>query len=278
LMHATYYQERRSAPKGTPLVITVHDMIHEIFPEYFGLADPTSTDKKTAVSRADHIICISESTRRDLIRIFGVPPQKVTTVHHGFSGMDAAATGFPTADLTQRPYLLFVGQRAGYKNFQRLLEAFIDSRSLRDSFDLIAFGGPPFDAGEIRALAAARLRKGQVRHETGDDSVLAKRYRNASAFVYPSLYEGFGLPPLEAMAQGCPVISSNTSSMPEVIGDAAEYFDPTDVSSIAQALLNVLGSAAHSAELVRRGHLRVRQFSWEKCARETRAIYQQVIS
>ena len=117
----------------------------------------------------------------------------------------------------------------------------------------------------------------QLVHRAGNDQVLASLYRNAAAFVYPSLYEGFGIPPLEAMAMGCPVISSNTSSLPEVVGDAGEYFDPLSEESMMAAMERVTQSSSRSGELVELGRQQYRKFSWEKCAQETMMVYRSLL-
>lgn len=273
VVHETYYAFRRSASAKQPIVISVYDMIHEKLPHFFNRLDPTSYLKRLAVTRADHIICISESTRKDLIELFPFTERKASVVHLSFSS-------FPTVkeqNQASQPYLLYVGSRSGHKNFNNLVLSFARSEKLKSDFDLVAFGGGEFSAAEQRMLADLGLRTNQVRQITGNDELLAGYYKHAAAFVYPSFYEGFGLPPLEAMAQRCPVVSSNTSSMLEVIGDAGEFFDPNSVEQIATAIEGVVFSELRRAQLVRLGEERLKKFSWEKCAMETRQIYQSLI-
>lgn len=273
LVHETYFRSQSSAPAGTPTVFTVYDMIHELFSDEFPGQSSETAVKRQAVELANHVICISEHTRQDLIRLFQVDAAKVSVVHLGF-----APTQFEEAHvaLGSRPYFLFVGHRGGYKNFDRLLEAGVASGIQRD-FDLIAFGGEPFSPRESKRIAACGYRKDQVRHTKGNDELLTNLYRGAHALVYPSLYEGFGLPPLEAMAQDCPVISSNTSSMPEVIGDAAEFFAPLNVGDMARALALVAESDSRRRELVAKGRERIKVFSWEATTLKTREIYRTVL-
>ncbi|MEM2154884.1 MAG: glycosyltransferase family 1 protein, partial [Nitrososphaeria archaeon] len=144
---------------------------------------------------------------------------------------------------------------------------------IKHDFKIVCFGGGLFSAEEIDLMIKLGLSEDQVIQISGDDKTLAHLYRNAAVFVYPSLYEGFGIPLLEAMSLGCPVICSNTSSFPEVAGNAAEFFDPYEADSIAVALENVLYSSEKSKHLVNLGYERVKNFSWEKCADETRSIY-----
>jgi glycosyltransferase involved in cell wall biosynthesis len=138
---------------------------------------------------------------------------------------------------------------------------------------VVAFGGGAFTPAESERVCALGLRPEQVRHMDGTDSLLHRLYHQASALVYPSLYEGFGLPPLEAMARGCPVVSSKTSSMPEVVGDAGELVDPGIPESIAAGIERVVFDSDRRQSLVRSGYERYRVFSWKRCAEETRQVY-----
>ena len=274
ILHETYYAKKTVSPSGCKTVLTVFDMIHELYPQFFPAWDRTREEKRAAVARADHIVCISENTQRDLIRLLHVPEEKTTVVHLGF-----ALNQSKVADLArpQRPFILFVGSRAGYKNFDRLLQAYAGRSILRDSYDLVAFGGGHFNGREKTLVRSLGLNENQVRQMSGDDAVLCAIYRQASLFVYPSLYEGFGIPPLEAMSLDCPVACSNTSSMPEVVGNAAIQFDPYEVDSIANALEAVVTNSALQADLRQRGRDRLQAFSWDRCALETLNVYRKVL-
>lgn len=276
IVHETYYRATRTGPAGIPTVVTVYDMIHELFPQHFSPFDPTSALKRLAVERADHVICISEHTRKDLIALFGVPAAKVSVTHLAYERF--AAHPPSAAGQTGRPFLLYVGQRGGYKNFMRLAEAVAGSARLRDEFDLVSFGGGAFTPDEQVAFNSLGFDDKRIRQVDGDDGVLGQLYASAQAFVYPSIYEGFGLPPLEAMAHACPVVSSNASCMPEVVGDAAEYFDPFDVAAQARAIEAVVFDDQRKAELVQRGTARGARFSWTRCAQETRKIYRDLLA
>ena len=144
-------------------------------------------------------------------------------------------------------------------------------------FDIISFGGGMLTSDEQATIRSLGFKNGQVKQIGGDDSVLASLYKDAIAFVHPSLYEGFGIPPLEAMAFECPVISSNSSSMPEVIGHAGEYFDPKEPESIKVAIENVVFSQSRIRDLKAKGLERIQVFSWQKCAKETLAIYKDMV-
>lgn len=273
LVHETYYSPA-PASHAKPTVVTVFDMIHELYPADFPQSDSTSRYKRLAVERADHVICISESTRNDLIRLFGVPERKASVVLLGFDPSLAHQTGSAYRTPSGRPFILFVGLRRGYKNFDGLLKAVGSSPRLRADFDIVAFGGGSFTPSELDAIAAAGLSAEQAIQVGGDDHFLGKLYGAARAFVYPSLYEGFGIPPLEAMAHACPVICSNTSSLPEVVGKAAELFNPADDDALRAAIERVAYSDDGIARLCSLGEERVRRFSWRKCADDTLRIYE----
>ena len=143
---------------------------------------------------------------------------------------------------------------------------------------MVAFGGGGFTTEEQAAFNTLGFADKRIRQVGGNVEVLGQLYATAQAFIYPSLYEGFGLPPLEAMAHGCPVVSSNASCMPEVLGEAAEYFDPLDVAAQARAIEAVVFDGQRKAELVQRGTARRARFSWARCAQETRQIYRNLLA
>lgn len=270
LLHETYYSRRTLAPEGCPKVLTVFDMTHEKFPAAFLSRDDTRDTKRAAVKRADQVICISENTRRDLIDIIGIPAEKTAVVHLGFT-LTAGPAAHPPRG---KPFLLYVGARGAYKNFDALLEAYAASPALRSGFDLIAFGGGPFSQAEKERLRACGLLDSVIQ-ESGNDAVLAALYSEAAAFVYPSLYEGFGIPLLEAMSFDCPVVCSNSSSFPEVAGNAACYFEPENADSIRSAIESVVSSSFLREELTRMGRERITHFSWDRTAQETMDIYKE---
>lgn len=277
LVHWTYYSPARLA-SATRSVVTVYDMIHELFPKAFHPDDPTSFNKRSCVEKADRVVCISESTRADLMRLFGTPPSKIVVTPLACSPRFALVEDVPQSRPRCRPYVLYVGHRSGYKGYENALRAYAASARMRNEFDFVCFGGFEFGADEIALRASLALREDSVRRESGNDAALALAYRHAHVFIYPSLYEGFGIPPLEAMASGCPVTCSNASSVPEVVGEAAELFDPCSVESIRTALERVCFDHSRRAQLIEAGRRRAALFSWDRCAEETAAIYRQVIA
>jgi len=278
IVHETYYAKCHLPIKGARTVVTVYDMIHERFPSIFSEHDRTSQLKRESVLRADHVICISENTRRDLLDFVPVSPDKVSVVHLGFDQVFVLDNMDSSISITNKiPFLLFVGGRGHYKNFDGFLKAYGESEWLRENFRIVCIGGGKLRVDELDLMNKFAIDSSQVEQFTADDTLLAEYYRSAAAFIYPSKYEGFGIPPLEAMSLKCPVICSNSSSIPEVVGDAGEYFDPNNTDSMRVAIERVLKSKEYRQILVQKGIKRCASFSWEKCASETLAIYRKII-
>ena len=274
VVHETYYG---AAPvgRGRARVVTVFDMIHEREPAASAAPGQAavSREKRAAVTRADHIICISAATRDDLCRLFDIDPSRTSVVHLGATVPPRVGAGASAGTASgARPILLYVGKRDGYKNFDAMLWGIAGAPRLREAVEVVAFGGGPFTMEERRRIGAIGL-AARVRQVGGDDDALAVWYRRAFALVYPSRLEGFGLPPLEAMGHDCPVLCSAAGAIPEVVGEAGVYFDPADPASIAAAIERVLDSDETRAMLVRAGRARVAEFTWARCVERTREIY-----
>lgn|SRR5574337_1071100 len=272
IYHPTYYADFSLNFKGKK-VITVYDMIHEIYPDYFLPKDTRVTiqKKRKAILTADAIICISESTKRDVSRHFEIPEDRIKVIYLANSLHFEVSSG----PLVRMPYLLFVGDRGGYKNFDMLLKAYISSTRINRNFALVCFGGGDFTALERSSISSNALND-RVFYYSGNDQVLSNLYCYASVFVSPSLYEGFGIPPLEAMHYGCPVLASNASSLPEVVGDGGNYFNPADRDDLIAELEKILYDEESRRKLIISGHQREKKFSWDICARETIELYGQL--
>jgi glycosyltransferase involved in cell wall biosynthesis len=272
IVHETYYSGMRTAKPGVPTVVTVFDMIHEKFPDYAPRTRRIADEKRAAIQRADHLICISENTRRDLEQLYGIGRSRASVVRLGFAFKNASGLGDERSPISE-PYILYVGKRGGYKDFASLLRAYAANASLMHRFALVCFGDAPFSAPEQALMTELGVTPGRVFHRGGNDALLATHYRHAALFVYPSRYEGFGMPPLEAMSQGCPVVCSNAASLPEVVGDAAEMFEAGNPEALRAAIESVLDSPHRAAVLRESGRRRAGEFSWETCARQTRQVY-----
>lgn len=278
IVHETYYSATPTVARGKPRVVTVFDMIHERCSGVFGAADQVRQAKVAAIERADHVLCISEHTRKDLIELLNVPEKKITVTYLAADVFQNPVP--PDTDVVPagHPYLLYVGGRFGYKNFDLLLKTWGRVSVLRDNFRLVCFGGGGFSPHERELMRELGVREGAVVQLAGSDAVLAGLYQHAAALVYPSLYEGFGIPPLEAMSMDCPVICSQATSIPEVVGNAGEYFDPASTESMEAALLSVLESNERRDELIEAGRQRIPEFSWSSCAQQTMRAYERVLA
>jgi glycosyltransferase involved in cell wall biosynthesis len=240
VIHPTYYSllTRQSMHKlRSPVVLTVWDMINEIFPDQLDPTGHMAQEKREAIEAAQAVLCISQHTKQDLIRFHPSIEDRITVTHLA-ADIDVTLS-FGEEAVPQQQYFLYVGSRMTYKNFDRLLHAFAHVASVQKEA-MLCVVGTPWDAREEKLLEELSL-AGKVHHAgLVSDTHLAKLYRCSTAFVYPSLYEGFGIPPLEAMACHTPVVAANASSIPEVVGEAGVLFDPTSVQELTDILLSLL--------------------------------------
>jgi glycosyltransferase involved in cell wall biosynthesis len=257
------------------IVVTQHDCTHERFPHLFRNTDAFIRIKRKIFSLADAIICVSESSRQDLLHFYDLDEAKTHVVHHGFSPLQEALpleSNAPHSTPRKDPYLLYVGSRTEYKKFMLLLQAFAQS-GLAEDYRLIAVGGGPPSAEEESRISQLGMTGRVCLIPRASDPALADLYRNAALFVYPSLYEGFGFPPLEAMSLGCPVLANRTSSLPEICGEAAFYFQSQDPAELADVLTTTLEDREGLREKRRLGYERVKLYEWSRTARRTLEVY-----
>jgi len=289
LFHAPHYV----LPPLTPCrsVVTIHDCIHLRFPQYLpsriGYAYARA-QMWTATHKAARVITVSEASKRDILRYFRVPESRIDVI---YNAIDDRFWREPSPDEIARvreryrltaPFVLYAGNIKPHKNLERLIEAFNllrqNSPAQRD-VELLIIGDEISKYATLRrAVHRYKLHKHVRFFGFVPDQTLAALYRLANVFVFPSLYEGFGLPPLEAMASGTPVIASNVSSLPEVVGDAALMIDPYEPGAIADAMRQVLTDSALCADLRTRGLARAREFSWERSVARVREIYEEVLA
>jgi glycosyltransferase involved in cell wall biosynthesis len=287
LFHAPHYV----LPPLTPCkaIVTIHDCIHLRFPQYlpnrFAYAYARAS-LWAATRRADRILTVSEASKKDLLQFFRIPEDKIDVI---YNAIDERFSVAPSAEEIGRvreryqledPFVLYAGNIKPHKNLERLIEAFqLFRRRGFDQVKLLIIGDQVSHYATLRrAVHRHQLHKHVRFFGFVSDDMLAALYRLAAVFVFPSLYEGFGLPPLEAMASGTPVITSNVSSLPEVVGDAALLIDPYSTQEIADALVRVMGDEALRASLSERGIARARTFSWERSVDRVRQIYQEVLA
>ena len=245
-----------------PFILTVYDMIHEIYPEYFTSDTKTIVQKKILIEKADRIIAISKQTKKDLLRFYpAISPEKIDVVYLSQSIID---NNSETIQLPKK-FLLFVGNRGAYKNFRLFVETAAPFLKADPSLYIVCAGGGKLSVKEAEMLQELNI-SNKVIQKDYKDSELASFYKAAKVFVFPSAYEGFGIPTLEAMKCGCPVILANSSCLPEVGGNAVMYFESGDKSSLANAINKGLKEECLRDELIEKGFKQVNEFSWEKTA------------
>jgi glycosyltransferase involved in cell wall biosynthesis len=260
--------------KRIKTVMTVHDLVPALFPK---LSNFTKYIYYKYVMRfvfplVDYFIVPSQSVKRTLLNCFNIRPERIGVVYEGVSNE------FRPGSKQKKNYILSVGTVEPRKNFRRVIDAFMH---LKENYNipekLLIVGKKGWSCEDIykipRALENSILFTGYV-----SQSELIDLYQNAKLFVYPSLHEGFGLPVIEAMASGCPVVTSNLSSLPEISGDAAVLVDPYSVNDIAQSMLKIMEDEFFAASLAKKGLKQVQNFTWSNCAQETIKIYQTVLS
>ena len=287
IVHSTTFCAPRFHRRRRRLVVTIYDLSFVTHPESHLPANVEHCLRgtKLAIDRADALIAISESARRELIDTMGAPPERIVVTPlasdphlRRVSDPERLAAVRRRYELPER-FILFLGAMEPRKNLLRLIEAFAAlSPALRRETVLVVAGAQGWLNDSVRERVGQLGLAGSVRfpgYIAGDD--VAAVYSLATVFAYPSLWEGFGLPVLEAMACGTPVLTSDVSSLPEVAGDAALFVPPTDVEAIADGLTRLLGDAELRADLCERGLRRAAAFSWERCARETLAVYTSVV-
>lgn len=252
-------------------VWTCYDVSFKVEPEWFTPETARGLDERarTCLDRADHVIAISRHTKEDIVRLYGYPADRVTSILLGASASSLAATDLPRG--IPRPYILFVGTLEPRKNVARLVHAF---SSLDLPHALVLAGAKGWRCDDVfHAIESSPRRSRIVWLDYVAPPLLGALYRNAEIFIYPSLYEGFGIPLLEAMTHGCPVITTRLSSLPEVAGDAALYADPMDESEMAGKIRMLASDRSLRDDFSARGRARAAAFTWDETARRTIDIY-----
>lgn len=264
-----------------PTAVTIHDLSYLYFPEDFLKKDLFQLTHwtKYSASAATKIIAVSETTKLDIVKSYKIPENNITVIHNGYEKKHLPSESKLKLPGNDHPYILYVGTLQPRKNIDTLIEAFYKYQQLHPDFKLVIAGKKGWLYEKIFQLVTDLGLEDDVYFtDYISDNQLIFLYKNAFCFVMPSLYEGFGIPPLEAMSFGCPVISSMTSSLPEIAGDAALYFDPESSYDLAEKLKELKDDTVLRKALIKKGHLRIKQFSWENCADETLATIKSAIT
>jgi len=270
-----------------PFIVTVHDLVRCCF----NFDRETISEKILLkldvryIKQASHIIAISQITKSDLTKYLGIPETKISVIYNGvdhsiFKPYEPYQMRQYQMMLSHKPYILYVGSERRRKNLDRLFEAFATLRQEFPKLKLVKVGGPgrhiQFRRDLLKKLSSLGITEAVIFVDNISELSLAYYYSSAMLLAYPSLYEGFGLPPLEAMACGCPVVTANTSSLPEVVGEAGIMVNPYDTHSLVQAMRRVLTDDKLRDSVVRKGLEQSKKFSWEKTAELTRQAYNKV--
>jgi len=271
-------------------VVTVHDLTFLSYKKMhsWGTRLYFPNFIEASLKKAERIICVSETTKRDVVSYYGVPTQKIKVIHHGIgshfhtyykSNNDSRVKEVKQRYNIEHDFFLFVGTLEPRKNILTLIRAFYDLGELRTKYNLVIAGKKGWQFSEIFELVGELSLEDRVVF-TGyvPDDVLVSLYNGARIFVYPSYYEGFGLPPLEAMACGTPTIVSNTSTLPEIVGSSALQVDPNNVKQLKQAILKILTDRKLEKNLIKKGLQNAKKFTWHKSASEMLNTYNQLLS
>lgn len=264
-----------------PEIISILDLSYKYFPDLFKKKDLLQLNiwGKYSLKKSAKALTISESSKRDIINEYGISEAKIKVIPVGIKEnlTIMERSEFNKKYNVKNPYILYVGTLQPRKNIVRLVEAFSKISKTQKELELFIVGRKGWNYDEILNSPKKFEVENKVRFlDSVEDNDLPAFYKNAELFVLPSLYEGFGLPILEAMKYGCPVVTSDISSLPEAGGDAAIYFDPENVEDIMQKIVNVLNDKDLKSRMIRRGHEQIKKFSWEKSAREVLSVFEEV--
>lgn len=256
-----------------PFVLTVYDMIYELFPGFFTeqreVVSAIVKNKRFLMEKASRIIAVSENTKRDILKVYPhINETKIDVVYHGCS----ITIREKKTDFLPDNYILYVGTRNNYKNFYFMLEAIQELLHSNKDLKLICAGGGKFTEEERNYINKMQLEH-QIIQQDFKENELGLYYKNAICFVFPSLYEGFGIPVLESMSCRCPVVLASHSSFPEVAGDAGVYFDLNNANDLKEKVQSLIQDVFLREEFSMKGLEQVKKFSWEKASKECLEVY-----
>jgi len=275
IIHKTFYSKNINSDPNVKKVITVYDLIHEIYYKEYN-QEKGYLPKKEILENVDYVICPSNKTKSDLINFYNINENKIKVIYMGIHKFENIK--LENIKRISDPYMLYVGDRKRYKNFNNLIKGLSFYKNILQDFKLICFGGGSFTKAEEKIFADLKINTSRILQIEGDDNQLHYLYKNARTFIFPSMYEGLGLPPLEAMSLGCPVISSNHEAIIEAVGDSAVLFDPNNAEKIGESINGHIYSDDKLNNLKKIGFERSKLFNTEKCAAKTLDLYKEILN
>ena len=274
IVHETYYSKEFLSLKKKKKVITVYDLIHEKFNKLY-----TNKDfflKKRIIDESDAIICISNNTKNDLIKYYKVPENKIFVTYLGCDHLknNSEDIEFESISLPEN-FILFVGSRLKYKNFKLFIESYASSKIINEEFDVVCFGGGTFSSDEKKFFSELNLNR-KINYQHGSDHLLSYLYKKAKLFIFPSQYEGFGIPLIEAMSRGCPVLASDINIFKEISKNGINYFTNNDKKSLIENLEYLLKNEKNLYSKITLAKKISEKYSWKNCANQTLEIYKKI--
>ena len=273
IVHDTYYSQSLLNVKNKKKVLTIYDMIHEKFPNLY--SGDLISHRKKIIYQSDFFICISKQTQRDFLNFYNIKKERTKVIYLGAEHIIKESNIINFNLGFKKPFILYVGSRRKYKNFITLFNSFCYSKKLKKDFNIVCFGGEFFSKDELINFEKNNLRF-NLFHITGSDDILKQLYIRASALVFPSIYEGFGLPLVESMKVGCPVIASNTQVTKEICRQGVQYFDHNSFEELKAVLEETLYSQNKLESLKKKGFHVAKDFKWTTCADETLKVYKSI--
>ena len=274
IVHETYYSREFLNFNRKKKVITVYDLIHEKFDNLY--TKKNLSLKKRIIDESDVVICISNNTKNDLINYYKVPEKKIYVTYLGCDHLkDDPENGEFEDFFLPENFILFVGSRLKYKNFKLFIESYASSKIIRDEFEIVCFGGGNFTDAEKKFFSELNLDK-KIIHRHGNDNLLSYLYKKAKLFIFPSQYEGFGIPLIEAMSLGCPVLASDINVFREISENGINYFTNNDKKSLTENLEYLLKNEKNLNSKITFAKKISNKYSWKKCANQTIEIYNKI--
>tara|TARA_Y100000996_G_scaffold355013_1_gene295418 strand:+ start:1120 stop:2208 length:1089 start_codon:yes stop_codon:yes gene_type:complete len=271
LIHYTYYYNK--IKKKNLSIVTVYDLIHEITSSKLNkIVKP----KQNMLDISDHVICISKNTKNDLLNFYEVDEKKISVIYLGGNHLEEGISGFPERITNNIPFILYVGSREKYKNFEFLIKGYSKSKRLLSSVNIILFGGGKLKKKEKNLLYQLKIDESKIIQVDGNDSDLKDLYKKAKVFVFPSLYEGFGLPLLESLENNCPIACSDIPVFREILDDNAFFFNPECYESLITSLEKAIFEK-NEIEIKKKYDSLKMKFSWNKCSTDTFNLYKKII-